>query len=64
LWAGGRRLRAVGELSVELLAQVFQFTLQRDHLLAEMHHRRGTSQIDAEVLDETTNPLHVLDIGF
>jgi hypothetical protein len=64
LWAGGHPHRATGGLCVELLSQIVQFTLQRDHLLAKMHHCRGPGQVDAKVLDESTNPLHVLDISF
>ena len=55
---GGRSLRA------ELLPQLVQFALQRDHLLAEMHDSRGSGQVDAKVIDETAYPLHVLDIRF
>jgi hypothetical protein len=55
---GGLSLRA------ELLPQVVQFTLQGDHLLAEMHNSRGSSEVDAKVIDETPYPLHVLDIRF
>jgi len=56
--------RAVGGLGLraELLPQLVQFTLQRDHLLAEMHDSRGSGQVDAKVIDETPYPLHVLDI--
>jgi hypothetical protein len=55
---GDRGLRA------ELLPQLVQFSLQRYHLLAEMHDSRGSGQVDAEVIDETPYPLHVLDIRF
>jgi hypothetical protein len=55
---GGQGLRA------ELFPQVVQFTLQRDHLLAQVHDSRGTRQVDAKVIDETPDPLHVLDILF
>jgi hypothetical protein len=38
--------------------------LQRDHLLPQVNDSRGSGQVDAEVLDETAYPLHVLDIRF
>jgi hypothetical protein len=47
-----------------LLPQIVQFTLQRDYLLAEMQDSRSSREVNAKVVDETTYPLHVLDIRF
>ncbi len=55
-------MRPAGSSFAELLPQLVQFALQRDHLLAEVHDCRGSSQVDAKVIDETTDSLHVFDI--
>src|SRR5215207_4746668 len=51
-------------LTVELLPQSIELPLQRDHLLAEMKHGRGTSQIDAQIFDKAPYPESVVDVRF
>jgi hypothetical protein len=60
----GHPHRAAGSSCAELIPQVVQFSLQRDHLLAEMHDSRCSGQVDAKVLHETTYSLHVFDVSF
>ena len=53
-------MRPAGSSFAELLPQLIQFVLQRDHLLAEVHDCRGSSQVDAKIVDETNLHRQVL----